>query len=55
MDRFGQDQARYADPAAPCGNRLPRFAEAFIAYLRSRTAEHWMMFVAGLVLGALLG
>lgn len=25
------------------------------AYLRSRTADHWIMFAAGLVLGVVLG
>ncbi len=32
-----------------------RAVERFFAYLRSRTAEHWIMFAAGLVLGVVLG
>ncbi len=32
-----------------------RAGERFCAYLRSRTADHWIMFAAGLVLGMLLG
>ncbi len=32
-----------------------RAGERFCAYLRSRTAGHWIMFAAGLVLGMLLG
>ncbi len=29
--------------------------ERLFAYLRSRTADHWIMFAAGLVLGVVLG
>ena len=32
-----------------------RSAERFLGSLRSRTADHWLMFVAGLVLGMLIG
>ena len=31
-----------------------RWVERTRLYLKSRTADHWMMFIAGLVLGALL-
>lgn len=55
MDRFGHEQARDADPRHGGGRGLPRFAEASLAYLRSRTTDHWIMFVAGVVLGTLLG
>jgi hypothetical protein len=32
-----------------------RLLSAALAYLRSRTSEHWLMFVAGLAFGLLLG
>ena len=32
-----------------------RLAERAIAYLQSRSVEHWLMFMAGLVLGLLIG
>ena len=49
MDRYGYEQRGAA------GGTLPRMGEALAAYVRSRKAEHWIMFAAGLVLGALLG
>lgn len=32
-----------------------RWAERTCSYLKSRTADHWLMFAGGLLLGALLG
>ena len=32
-----------------------RLASAALAYLRSRSSEHWLMFLAGLVIGLFLG
>lgn len=32
-----------------------RFGEQLLAYLRSRTADHWLMFLGGLVIGLILG
>jgi hypothetical protein len=32
-----------------------RVASAVLAYLRSRSSEHWLMFVAGLMIGLFLG
>lgn len=55
MDRYGHEQATYEHPGRTGNGGFHRFAEALIAYLRSRTAEHWVMFLAGLALGALLG
>ncbi|MEQ9607966.1 MAG: hypothetical protein RLN99_09895 [Kiloniellaceae bacterium] len=39
-----------------CGGRegFDRWVERTRIYLKSRTADHWLMFIAGLVLGALL-
>ena len=31
-----------------------RSAEHALAYLRSRTADHWLMFLAGLVAGLII-
>jgi len=50
MDRYG-----YERTAGGHGGGFQRHADAFIGYLKSRKAEHWIMFVAGLALGALLG
>jgi hypothetical protein len=48
------ESARYDDGH---GGRagFERVVEQVTAYLRSRTADHWLMFAAGLVLGLLLG
>jgi len=32
-----------------------RLLDQFLAYLRTRTADHWLMFLAGLMLGVWLG
>jgi hypothetical protein len=32
-----------------------RSAEQVLSYLRSRTADHWIMFLAGLVVGLIIG
>ncbi len=32
-----------------------RVFDRLTAYLRSRTGDHWIMFVAGLVIGLILG
>jgi hypothetical protein len=32
-----------------------RLASSALDYLRSRTSEHWLMFVAGLAVGLILG
>jgi len=34
---------------------LERGAEQAIAYLKSRTADHWLMLVAGIIIGLILG
>jgi hypothetical protein len=31
-----------------------RIAEQALGYLRSRTADHWLMFLAGLVIGLIV-
>jgi hypothetical protein len=44
------------DDGRPAGRSgFERFVEQARAYLASRTAGHWLMFAAGLVLGLLLG
>lgn len=37
------------------GPGFERWAERTKSYLQSRTADHWLMFAGGLLLGALLG
>jgi hypothetical protein len=32
-----------------------RLASAGLGYLRSRSSEHWLMFLAGLLIGLFLG
>ena len=36
-------------------NGLSRLMDRFVAYVGSRKGEHWIMFVAGLVAGLILG
>ena len=43
---------RTRDPRG--GDPLDRWVERTRDYLRSRTLDHWLMFVGGLLLGALL-
>lgn len=50
MERYGYERA----DTSRFGT-MQRASEAFLAYLRSRKAEHWIMFLAGLAIGALLG
>ena len=50
MTHYGYDQAGHERPGT-----VQRLAEAFLAYLKSRTMDHWIMFFAGLALGALIG
>ena len=50
MDRYGYDNLHR--------DRLSgaqRLGEAALAWVKSRKAEHWIMFLAGLALGAMLG
>ena len=42
------------DRAAETRTTAERLLDRFTAYLRSRTADHWLMFLAGFVLGAVL-
>ena len=42
-------------PRATHGPRRHRVWEAFTAYVMSRRLEHWVMFFAGAVAGAILG
>ena len=65
----GMGEMHHIDPNNPERQRLivmnrmhedhrPRSQDNWIeragAYLRSRTADHWMMFAAGMLLGAIL-
>jgi hypothetical protein len=34
---------------------IERLADAALAWLRSRSSEHWLMFLAGLMIGLFLG
>lgn len=36
-------------------NGFSHLMDRFIAYVGSRTGEHWIMFIAGLVAGLILG
>lgn len=53
MDEFTYGRGGPAGPGRT--DRMQRLGENLVAYLRSRTAEHWIMFAAGLALGVLLG
>ena len=50
MDQYGYG---HAGPHGP--NTVQRLAEAAVAWIRSRKAVHWIMFLAGVALGAILG
>ncbi|HET6521946.1 MAG TPA: hypothetical protein VFG47_19315 [Geminicoccaceae bacterium] len=46
--------SRFDRTAAP-RTTAERLLDQFTAYLRGRTADHWLMFLAGLILGVVLG
>jgi hypothetical protein len=37
------------------GDGFERAGSRIFAFLRSRTADHWLMFLAGVVIGMILG
>jgi hypothetical protein len=41
--------------AAAARTTAERLLDQLLAYLRTRTADHWLMFLAGLMLGVWLG
>lgn len=45
---------RWNDTSERAAPGYDRWVERTRAYLRSRTADHWLMFIAGLLLGALV-
>ena len=45
-DRYGRRDHRTG---------FERLASAALDYLRSRSSEHWLMFLAGLMIGLFLG
>ena len=47
----GDHEGRRVDRASA----FDRLVERLTEYLRTRTSEHWVMFLAGLVVGSLLG
>jgi hypothetical protein len=49
------DRSTFETAGPERAGTFQRLADAFAGYLRTRTADHWVMFVAGLVLGVLLG
>ena len=55
MDRTYEDrsEARHAYESRQTG--FERATAAAVSWIRGRTHEHWIMFMAGLVLGLLLG
>jgi hypothetical protein len=46
-----------ADPYRPGDHRtgIERLVSTALGYLGSRTSEHWLMFIAGLVIGLAVG
>ncbi len=51
-DSYGDSAGR--ERTGTTRENLERAGGRLLDYLRSRTAEHWIMFVAGLVAGLLL-
>ncbi len=54
MNRWNDTSERQAPGRTRANQGLDRWVERARAYLRSRTADHWLMFFAGLLLGALI-
>lgn len=56
MSRWN-DTSDSFDSERKAGNRrhFDRWVERTCSYLKSRTADHWLMFAGGLLIGALLG
>jgi hypothetical protein len=48
-------QNHASERACRTGQGFDRWVERTRVYLHSRTADHWLMFAGGLLLGALLG
>ena len=48
-------RSRTYDPGTAGSQRRNRAWDAFVAYVMSRRLEHWVMFFAGAVVGAVLG
>ena len=46
MRHYGERNGRSA---------FERIAEQALSYLRSRSADHWLMFLAGLAIGVIIG
>jgi hypothetical protein len=54
MNRWTDASARRAAFGTRREQGFDRWAERTRLYLKSRTVDHWLMFVAGLVIGALI-
>ena len=54
MNRWNDTSDRRTAYGARREQGLDRWVERTRLYLKSRTADHWLMFVAGLVIGALV-
>ncbi len=47
--------ARHASNTSCAGGRFHDAVDSARRFLASRTADHWVMFVGGLILGLILG
>ncbi len=54
-DRFETGDRFEAGRKAGTCRDFDRWVERTRTYLKSRTADHWLMFAGGLLIGALLG
>ncbi|MEO3427662.1 hypothetical protein AAFN88_02315 [Pelagibius sp. CAU 1746] len=56
MSRWNDTSDRFdSGRKAGSGQDFGRWVERTRGYLKSRTADHWLMFAGGLLIGALLG
>lgn len=54
--RRGYDDRRYGErPRSRFQEDMSQLFDRAYDYVRSRTAEHWILFLSGLALGLLLG
>ena len=55
MNRWNDSSERQHPGSTRANQGFDRWVERTRSYLRSRTADHWLMFLGGLLLGALIG
>ncbi len=52
MDPY--DRTRYQSNSGDMGQNLSTLGNGFVTYLRTRSADHWLFFAAGIIAGLLI-